>query len=45
MIPLMEVGGIFTPLQYEDEHEVHQPQNTLRFRRCDNGPQIDESEN
>ena len=21
-------GGIFAPLQHEDEHEVHQPQNT-----------------
>ena len=38
-------GGIFAPLQHEDEHEVHQPQNTSGFQRCDNGPQIDESEN
>ena len=38
-------GGIFGPLQHEDEHEVHQPQNTSGFQRCDNGPQIDESEN
>ena len=39
------MGGIFAPLQHEDEHEVHQPQNTSGFQRCDNGPQIDESEN
>ena len=38
-------GGIFAPLQHEDEHEVHQPQNTSGFQRCDTGPQIDESEN
>ena len=38
-------GGIFAPLQPEDEHEVHQPQNTLGFQRCDNGPQLDELEN
>ena len=38
-------GGIFAPLQHEDEHEVHQPQNTSGFQRCDNGPQIDELEN
>ena len=37
--------GIFAPLQHEDEHEVHQPQNTLGFQRCDTGPQIDEPEN
>ena len=30
-------GGIFAPLQHEDEHEVHQPQNTSGFQRCDNG--------
>ena len=38
-------GGIFAPLQHEDEHEVHQPQNTSGFQRCDTGPQINESEN
>ena len=38
-------GGIFAPLQHEDEHEVHQPQNTSGFQRYDTGPQIDESEN
>ena len=38
-------GGIFAPLQHKDEHEVHQPQNTSGFQWCDNGPQIDESEN
>ena len=32
-------------MQHEDEHEVHQPQNTSGFQLCDNGPQIDESEN
>ena len=39
-----KVGGMFAPLQRKDEHEVHQPQNTLGFQQCDNGPQIDESE-
>ena len=38
-------GGIFAPLEHQDEHEVHQPQNTSGFKRCDTGPQIDESEN
>ena len=38
-------GGIFAPLQHEDEQEVHQPQNTSGFQRCDNGPQLDELEN
>ena len=38
-------GGIFAPLQHEDEQEVHQQQNTLGLQRCENGPETDESEN
>ena len=33
-------GGIFAPLQHKDE-----PHNTSGLQWCDNGPQIDESEN
>ena len=38
-------GGIFAPLQHEEEQEVDQQQNTSGLQRCDNGPQIDESDN
>ena len=38
-------GGIFDPLQHEEEQEVHQQRNTSGHQRYHNEPQTDESNN
>ena len=38
-------GGIFDPLQHEEEQEVHQQQNTSGHQQYHNEPQTDESNN
>ena len=38
-------GGIFGPLQHEEEQEVHQQRNTSGHQRYHNEPQTDESNN
>ena len=38
-------GGIFGPLQHEEEQEVHQQQNKSGHQRYHNEPQTDESNN